>query len=365
MNFNEKYLSAVHAGLFLTIKRFEIINNYFQGDFERVFNANLPELLKSGLDEKAVTKFLARRSKLNPDKIAELLSSQQVKIITYYDENYPENLKNIYNPPAILFVKGEIKSEDFPCIAVVGSRNISSYGKRALQKIIEEIAKQKITIVSGLAYGVDILSHKVAIESGARTIAVLGNAIDKYYPAQHQNFAKKLVAENKGVVISEYPPNYPTLAENFPQRNRIVAGLAKAVIVIEAAEKSGTLITAKLANEMNKDLFAVPGEIFVKNSTGCNQLILDGMACPAISGKQILAQLGLKKITSQKAAQQNIPQVGVESEILKLLGNKQQHIDDLIRNSDLPKQTVLSTIVLLEIKGLILNLGNQIFVKNY
>jgi len=248
---------------------------------------------------------------------------------------------------------------------VVGSRNISSYGKRALESLVGEIAQKGITIVSGLALGADIFAHKVALENGARTICVLGNGIDFLYPTQNRAFGAKLLAENKGAVLSEFLPEIEARPEHFPIRNRIVSGLSRATLVIEAREGSGSLITAQLANDQGKDVFAVPGDIFAPNSTGTNQLIANGEATAVFSAQQILETFGLKNLSAQKNTRKILPATGIEVEILRLFGDEHQcHIDDLIRQSALSGSVLGANLAIMELKGFVKHIGNQVYAKN-
>ncbi len=242
---------------------------------------------------------------------------------------------------------------------------MTAYGKRCIEELVGGIADAGITIVSGLALGVDTYAHKVAFDHGAQTICVLGNGIDTVYPSHNQKFAEYLIAEKKGVILSEYFPGTSPIPEYFPMRNRIVAGLSKATLIIEAAEKSGSLITASLALEQGREVFAVPGEIFAKNAQGTNRLLERGEAHPALSASQILDVLGFEQIAKQKKAKDILTPTGIENDILELFGTEHRvHIDDLIRASHLPAPLLNSNISLMEIRGLIRHEGNQMYVKN-
>ncbi|MBT3349419.1 DNA-protecting protein DprA [bacterium] len=362
---DEKFLVALHRGMNLTFARFGKLQKFFGGDWRATFDGKIKDFQAADLDPRGIEKFLSVREKLDPDWEIEQLEKCGARVLVFGRENFPQNLESIHNPPALLFCRGEFLDTDFPAIAVVGSRKLTSYGRRAGEKIVGEIAAAGITIVSGLAFGADTLAHQIAVKNGARTIAVLGNGIDTVYPQQNAKFAAEFLAKNCGAVLSEYLPGTEVRPENFPVRNRIVAGLAKAVIVLEAAEKSGSLITAELAVEMGRDIFAVPGEIFAENSAGTNALIFKSQAAPALSGEQILENLGLKNLAPKKAAQLAIPTTSTEAEILKLLESGEKvHLDDLVRNSPFPAPVTSSTISILEIKGLVRNLGQQIYVKN-
>lgn len=361
---NLKYMVAVHRAMNLTFLRYKKIKAFFANDWQKVWEANIRDLQAAELDTPGISNFLKSRENFSPETEMKLLEKCGAKTLIYGTKDYPKTLENLYSPPALLFCRGEILPTDFPSISVVGSRKLSNYGQRAIEKIVGEIASEGITIVSGLALGADFQAHRTALNNGARTIAVLGSGIDNISPRTNENFAKKFLAENKGTVLSEYLPGTEIRPENFPVRNRIVAGLSKAVIVIEAAIKSGSLITADLAVNQGKDVFAVPGEIFAKNSGGTNQIIWKGQASPALSGHQILEDLGMKNIAQKKDAQKNIPTTEIEDQVLSLISDDKMPINDVFRKSDLASSVISSTLAILEIKGLVVNTGNQTYSKN-
>ncbi len=332
---NLPYLLAIHRAMNLTFLRYKTLKSFFANDWQKVWNANIKNLQASNIDTPAIEKFLKSREKISPEQEFALMKKCGAQVLVHGTANYPQNLENLYSPPVLLFCRGKILETDFPSISVVGSRTLTSYGRNAIKKIVGEIASQGITIVSGLALGADIEAHRTALANNARTIAVLGNGIDDIIPRTNQNFAEKFLAENRGAILSEYLPQTEVRPENFPVRNRIVAGLSKAVIVIEAAQKSGSLITANLAVEQGKDVFAVPGEIFAKNSSGTNEIIYKGQAAPALSGSQILEDLGMKNISQKKEAQKIIPTNSTEKEILQIIGNEKMEINDIFRQTDL------------------------------
>ena len=207
------------------------------------------------------------------EKEIALAEKSGVVILTVFDEDYPERLKNIYDPPVILYVKGSIKKEDSLAVSIVGSRKCTYYGMNMADNIAEKLAFSGVTVVSGLARGIDTAAHKGALKSG-RTIAVLGSGLGNIYPAENKPLSEK-IAQN-GAVVSEFPMHMPPNKNNFPQRNRIISGLSVAVLVVEAANKSGALITADFALEQGRDVFAVPGAAGRLSSAGTNSLIKQG-----------------------------------------------------------------------------------------
>jgi DNA processing protein len=239
--------------------RIKLLVEFF-GSYLKTWNAPKAKLLKVGLTRQKVELFDNYRLNFRAPDFLLRHKRQNIKVVTFLDESYPENLKGIEGAPVVLFVKGTIKPEDAQSVAIVGSRAMSPYGKESAQSISASLAKGGLTIVSGLARGVDTEAHKAALNSGGRTIAVLGSGLDRIYPWENVGLAQSIV-ETGGALVSEYPVGTPTLPSNFAARNRIISGLSKAVIVIEGAAKSGTLLTASAAAEQGRSVFAVPGEI--------------------------------------------------------------------------------------------------------
>ncbi len=263
--------------------------------------------------------------------------------------------------PKQLWIEGDPLPPDALCVAVVGTRRCTPYGKEAAYDIAFELAKQKIVIVSGLAVGIDAIAHEAALDAGGRTVAVLGSGIDPsvLFPAQNRALAAR-ITQNGGMVISEYEPTLKATLWTFPQRNRIIAGMAKAVIVIEARERSGALITARFAAEYNRDCLALPGSIFSETSRGPNQLIKEG-ATPLRSAHDVLEALGI----AQRAVHANDTFTSLslsEQQIIKTLGEPLS-LDEIIKQSGLPAHEIMTTTSMLEIKGIIRNMGGGIYRK--
>lgn len=219
----------------------------------------------------------------------EYINKEDIKILMYTDQNYPQLLRNIYDPPPVLFIKGNLMDFD-NCLAVVGARRASDYGKSAAYKLSMELAVRGITIVSGLARGIDSCAHQGCLDVEGITIAVMGSGFKHIYPPQNKRLFEAICSN--GCVVSEYMPDMPPYAGNFPKRNRIISGISKGVIIVEAGEKSGSLITARLALEQGRDVFAVPGNIFSPSSQGTNSLIKDG-AKPVTCVEDILEEYGV------------------------------------------------------------------------
>ncbi len=359
------HLLALHRTLNLTHRRYQKLKTYFENDWGSALKANSQQLAEAGIDPKGAERFFANRSSTTPEAETEALHKCNAQPLFIEDQNYPHTLLHIDPPPVLLFVKGSLNPIDFPALSVVGARKMTDYGREATKSIVAPIAENKITIVSGLAMGIDAQAHKEAIKTNCKTIAVLGNSIDTIYPGQNRFLAQRIL-ETKGTIISEYLPQTEGKPEFFPIRNRIIAGLSQATIVIEGAQNSGSLITAHLANQQGRDVFAVPGEIFSKNSEGTNWLIASGSAHPALSGDQVLETLGIKNLAAKRQAQIALPENPIETEILSHFANGEKwHIDGIIRQLPFPPNTTASHLQIMEIKGLIKNIGSQIYIRGW
>jgi DNA processing protein len=271
-------------------QRLFLLKRYF-GSIKKVWEASEQELLKTGLRSNFVKKLISVRQKVNLDSSFIRLRENGIECQILADKKYPENLKKIDNPPFTIFVKGFIKSQDRRAIAVVGSRKMTSYGQKITRRLVADLVKKKITIVSGLARGIDTVAHQTALRMGGRTIAVLAGGLDRIYPLENQKLAWA-ISQSHGALVSEYPPGFPLEKENFPARNRLIAGLSLGTLVIEGAIHSGSLITARFAAEQGREVFAVPGPIDSLNSQAPLSLIRQG-AKPVQSAQDILEELNL------------------------------------------------------------------------
>ncbi len=282
-----------------------------------------------------------------------------IEILFIKEEAFPEELKKIPYPPLFLYIKGTILES--PKFAIVGSRKPSPYGKEVALYFSERLSEAGLTLVSGLARGIDTIVHKVCVERKRPTLAVLGSGLDVIYPAENKDLFKKIIQTN-GAIISEFPLGTKPRRENFPRRNRIISGLAKGVLVIEAGEKSGTLITARWAQEQGKEVFAVPGNIFSDQSKGTNFLIKEG-AIPVTSPSEILQYLGLdsEKSSSEREFQSELSHE--EREILEMLSSGPLHFDELTEKTRLSPPLLLQILTELEFKNLIKTLPGKYFQK--
>lgn len=329
--------------------------------FKEAFEADLAALRQTGLEEKILNEFITARAKISPEKEWERLQKLNIKILTTDDPAYPTLLKEIYDPPLILYYKGRLEpnSDQFP-LAVVGSRRVTIYGRQAISEIVAPLARAGFSIISGLAIGVDALAHAATLEAGGRTIAVLGCGLDNIYPVQNHKLAARII-EQGGAIISEFPLGTPPFRSNFPIRNRIISGLSIGTLVIEAAIDSGSLITARSALDQNREVFALPGSIFSPLSAGPNNLIKMG-AKVITTAQDVLEALHLEKAEEYAASVKILPDSVEEARLLEALSREPQHIDILVKIVNLPSPTVSSTLTLMEMKGRVRNLGGMMYV---
>lgn len=293
------------------------------------------------------------RKKLEPESYARSIQELGIKWLTIFDEGYPQLLKQIYDPPIILYYKGQVDVLNTKSLAVVGTRKMTGYGRAVTENFVRGLASAGLTIVSGLARGVDAQAHKSAIDTGGSTIAVLGGGLKNIYPPENRNLSEQIV--ESGAVISEFPPDFPSTPGNFPSRNRILSGLSLAVLVTEAAEDSGSLITARLALEQGREVFAVPGPITSDLSKGPANLIREG-ATIVTQASEILEELGIQLRRGFAGAEE-------EKKILEVLGEESLHIDDVCRSLKLPASEVSASLLKMEIKGIVQNLGGGTYCK--
>ncbi len=293
-----------------------------------------------------------------------------VRRIEKENGEYPDILRHIYNAPEALFVNGEILASDSNAIAIVGTRRATDYGLRQCEKLSFDLAARGITIVSGMALGIDTASHRGAIKAGGRTIAVLGSGHDNIYPPENAKLYREIV--RNGAVISEYSPETPPLKLNFPRRNRIVSGMSKGVIVIEAPQKSGALITANFALEQGREVFAMPGNVSSAKSSGTNRLIKEGAKLVENVGdilEELSYVINIKK-TSNNLTIPGLPKPGIvrsmsadEAKIFEILGNEPRSIDEISKIINIPVNKISETLLRLELKKLIKTLPGENFIK--
>lgn len=342
--------------------RLRALLEFFDDDLEAAWQAQAIDFAKIGLDKRTIQSILKHRPKISLEHELELLEQHQVQALTWHDPAYPKLLHEIDFPPPLLYVRGELLPDDDWAVAIVGTRKMSRYGRRAAEYLAQGLAEAGLTIVSGLALGVDGVAHRTVLQCGGRTIAVLGNGVERPYPASNRKMAEAIVAEGRGALISDYPIGTPPSAKNFPPRNRIISGLSLGTIIIEAGTRSGALITARHAREQNRELFAVPGDIFSPVSKGPNKLIMDGVT-PAISVEAVLQSLDMQMIEPQKVVRQVIAATPQEEQVLNVLTSEPLHIDEIGQRCELTTAEISSTLALMELKGFVRQAGVMNFFK--
>ncbi|HHD92400.1 MAG TPA: DNA-protecting protein DprA [Candidatus Portnoybacteria bacterium] len=344
-------------------QRFTRLLQYFKNDLSIAWSSSDQELTNAGIERKIIQIINQFRSKIDPDIEYKKLIKQGVSVLTILDQNYPSLLKEISNSPPILYVRGEIKTEDNFALAIVGSRHCSPYGRSVVQTLVRQLVQNNLTIISGLAYGIDTLAHQIAIENSGRTIAVLGSGIADQDIRQIDHQIVKKIINGQGAIISEYPPGSPPLSYHFPYRNRIISGLSQGVLVIEAAQKSGSLITANLAIEQNREVFAIPGSIFSPNSEGTNYLIKNSSAKLIENVNDILNELNISNIPQKIYARQKIKISSNEEQVLSVITAEPIHLDEIIIKSKMGSDQVLALLTILELKGIIKNIEDDLYIK--
>ena len=350
------------------------------GSAEAVYSATRAELEKLRLLPEAIESIIARDLFVRAEAEIESVRRLGADLLILDDGVYPALLREIYDPPITIYVKGAWEAcLDQPCVAVVGSRRCSTYGQNAALMLARDLAQRGVTVVSGFARGIDAAAHRGALEGGGRTVAVLGTGMGQYYPRDHKRLADEII-DRGGAVVTQFPLGTPPVAENFPYRNRIISGLSLGVVVVEAAENSGSLITARLAIEQNREVFAVPGNITSRNSFGTNYLIKGAGAKlvqqwqdiaaelpPQIAARLLPPPFGDKKKEKSLADQLTLVPRGLsgsETLVLKLLtADTPSHIDSLIERSKLSISDLTAALLALEMRELIRALPGRCFVR--
>lgn len=341
----------------------ELIEHF--GSPQKVLAASFKELSSiPGLNKEAITYLNRKTSEIDIREDLKRLDELNGRIVHFRHPLYPANLQMIFNPPFLLYLKGEVKKKDIDALAIVGTRRATTYGKLITRRLARALARKGVTIVSGLARGIDTAAHQGALEVGGRTIAVLGSGIDIIYPGENKKLAEEIA--KRGAVVSEHSLGTQPNALHFPQRNRIISGLSKGVLVIEAPLKSGALITADFALEQGREVFAAPGNITSPNSQGTNRLIKEGAKLVECA-EDILEELEFSylKKEDKQVLDREIPSLfSEEREIFSLLKEEPVHIDSLISESNLAASRVGELLMKLQIKGLARELPGKLFVRD-
>src|SRR5512141_1866419 len=307
------------------------------GDLEVAWKAAPAELAQAGLSLKLVERIVQARGNIDLEKLWAKIEAQGIQVLTWEDEAYPQRLKEIDQPPPVLYLRGEYLPDDLFAVAIVGTRRVTPYGRQITEELSAFLAANGITVVSGLARGVDAIAHQTALKAGGRPIGVLGSGVDKIYLPEHSALAEEMM--DSGAIVSDYAPGTPPDATNFPPRNRIISGLSLAVVVVEAGETSGALITAEFAAEQGREILAVPGSILAPQSKGTNKLIQNG-ALPLLCVDDLMQALDLTRMGEHKAARKIIPTDETEARLMNILGAEPLHIDEIRNQTELPIERV-------------------------
>lgn len=329
------------------------------GSAQAAWLATPAQLREAGLGDSLLANFAEARATLDPDVLQARLDAYGVQAFTLDDAGYPRKLRELDQAPPVLYVRGQLQPEDEWAVAIVGTRRVTSYGQRVAEELGSFLAHNGVTVVSGLARGVDAIAHRAALQAGGRTIAVLAHGLDQIYPVENRKLAEDMVA--RGALVSDYGLGAPPEAANFPPRNRIISGLSLAVVIVEAGEQSGALITAGFAAEQGREVFAVPGNIFGPQSKGTNLLIQKG-AHPLVRYEDVLELLNLEMMAEHKTATTSLPADATEAKLFSLLSQEPQHVNDLVALAELPIQQVSSALALMELKGLARQVGGMNYI---
>jgi DNA processing protein len=399
-------ISLIHLNLIqgVGLKTVQVLRDVF-GTAERTLRATADELMKIDGLSPAMCDLLIRKPVLYPiERELELINEYGCQVLTLYDDAYPLHLKQIDTPPLVLYIKGELTPEDSLSISLVGSRNARDYGRKVSYRLSYQLAQRGLTVVSGLAKGIDTAAHRGALEAGGRTIAVMGNGLSVIYPAMNRDLVKKI--EASGALVSEFPIAVKPKPGNFPRRNRIISGLTLGTVVVEASNRSGALITARLAGEQGREVFAVPGEIFSELSTGTHRLINNGaklvntvddllneLPQHALNQIQSPTPVSLMSGIDTESSQERVPPVekddpkltatqppaevqqpvqsapppdltSDEKTVFDAIETPSSHIDTIVRATQLPISQVSSILLMLELKGIVQQLPGKQFSKS-
>jgi len=333
---------------------------------EQIWRASFSDLKNLGLNENYCRLIVNQKQKINPDKIIQELSVKKINYLSFFDANYPPLLKEIYNHPLVLYYLGDLRCLQDPqtnFLSVVGTRKITDYGKVCLNKLLTPLFNYNFTIISGLALGTDTFAHKLALNFKKKTIAVLGSGLDQIYPRTNESLAREIL-EQQGLLLSEYPPGTPPYKQNFPYRNRIIAGLSRGVLITEADIKSGAMITAKYALDQNREAMAVPGNINNNQSKGTNYLIKNG--AKAITETTDILELyslssPVNTSTNNIEAEKLLETVN-EKTVYELIKNGCKVPDQLKIKAKLDTPELNSVLTILEVKNIIKNINGEFFI---
>jgi len=340
--------------------RIELLVKYF-GSAKNVWTAANNEFIKVGLKKETVKNFDRHRKEFNLKEYFNRLKKKRISYICRGDEKYPANLLELSDAPTVLYVRGKIVRSDENAVAIVGSRKMTSYGREVTQKLAQELASYGVTIVSGLAFGVDQAAHKAAVEAGGRCIAVLASGVDMITPRTNEWLGLEII-NSSGAIVSEYPVGMEPQKSFFPYRNRIISGLVKAVVVVEGMIKSGTIHTALHAAKQGREVFAVPGQI-TSPMSGATHFLLKNGAKLLTQTSDILEELSLQLHVDKDKVEEVMPSDDLEGKLIEILTNEPLHLDELARISGLNVSEVSGKLTIMELKGLVRSLGGGVYKK--
>jgi DNA processing protein len=330
------------------------------GDVETAWNARRDDLRSVGLNATLIDALIEARARIDLDAELDRIERAGYTLLTWEDPKYPERLLEIDAPPPVLYVWGSIEYEDRWAAAIVGTRKPTGYGKDVAHEVATTMARNGVTVVSGLARGIDSVAHRAAVEAGGRTLAVLGSGVDYVYPREHRHLAEQIA--EVGAVLSDYPLGTRPEAGNFPPRNRLISGLALVVVIVEAGVSSGALITAEFAADQGREVFAVPGSIYKYASKGTNRLIQSG-ARPLLSADEVLEALNLDVLARQETVSEALPEDETERQLLQALTGEPLHVDELGVLCGLPVSQVNAALAMLELKGRVRQVGGMHYMR--
>jgi DNA processing protein len=331
----------------------------YYGDIEAAWSANPGELRAMGLDKRSVENLVKVRDTVDLELELNRLKKLNVSVLTWDTPDYPSLLKTIPDPPVALYVRGTLLPQDEWAVAVVGTRQATAYGKESTRLLVNGLVENNITVVSGLAYGIDTEAHQTAVNAGGRTLAVLGSGVDIIYPTENRKLGQAII--DHGALISEYPLGTKPESRNFPRRNRIISGLSLGVLLVEGSLQSGARITTDYALEQGREVFAVPGSILRSAGSGPNYLIQNG--AKLVTGvNDILEELNLTQVAQFTEARAIIPGNETEALLLQQLSADPVHIDDLGHATGLPAAEIASTLTMMELKGMVRQVGGMNYV---
>lgn len=350
------YLVALSAFPYFGPARIRLLTEYF-GSAKKAWNAHPGDLSGLGFTRKKIEEFISFRESFPIDSYFLKLRKEGVNVYGTDDEEYPAALKQISDAPPVLYVRGTIKKEDRRSVAIVGTRAMTTYGKSAAEKISRELAGYGVTVISGLALGIDAEAHKAALSAGGRTIAVLASGLDKITPYSNSAIAREIL-NGRGAIVSENPLGHIPQKHDFAVRNRLISGLSEGVVVIEGKMKSGTFYTVNSALDQGKPVFAVPGPINLETAEGPNHLIKSGARLVS-SGSDILEEFGWEARVKMGAVKLSKN----EEEILSILDNAERHLDELVRISGIKAAELSGRLTIMEMKGRVKNVGSGVYKK--